>query len=97
MKRAMQDVITIYRQNPSGFCTRLYTPEEKQRIIAYMESFEPFAISGLVNDCVTGESSMKDNLGFTDGVFCWSAQDIYHINKYSAAVRDEFLSEIINK
>lgn len=97
MQRAMQDAITMYNQNPSGFCTRSYNPEEKRKIIAYMESFEPFAISGLVNDCVTGESSMKDNLGFTDGVFCWSAQDIYHINKYNAAVRDEFLSEIVNK
>ena len=95
MNKAMSNQITIYERDLSGFSIHPYKSEEKKKIIAYMKSFEPNSVAGLIEDCITGERQSEENLGFTDGHFSWSSQDIYHIEKYNAAVSDDFIIRVI--
>lgn len=45
-----------------------------------MESFTPSSAGGYIDDCKTGESLYTiPNVGYEDGEFIWSTQDIYHI------------------
>ena len=90
MKHAMKDHITMYEPEPARFATRRYTSAEKQKLLQYMRSFEFFAVAGLIYDCVKGNCLREENLGYTDGEYSWSSQDIYHIEQYDAAVTAAF-------
>ena len=81
----------MYEEHPGDFPVRTYGKIEKERILAYMRSFEPYAVAGLVIDCKTGVRTQIENVGFHDGVFFWSNQDIYHIERYHAAVCEDFI------
>lgn len=95
MLGAMKNSITIFEKEPSNFAVRKYTNAEKRKIVSYMKSFDPFAAMGMVEDCVTGKRRNEENVGYTDGVFAWSSQDIYHIEEYDAAVADSFFNKIM--
>ncbi len=95
MLTAMKTSITIFADDPSIFAIRKYAPAEKRKIIDYMKSFDPFAAMGMVADCVTGERQNEENVGYTDGVFAWSAQDVYHIEAYNAAIAENFYNKIM--
>ena len=68
----------------------------KDTLVQYMESFEPTSVAGLVDDCRTGEIIPKTNVGYEDGEFIWSTQDIYHLKKYDAAVSDAFIDHVMD-
>lgn len=87
--------LTRFEANPSAFMTRHYDKETKDALIKYMESFEASSAAGLVDDCKTGETVMMTNVGFEDGEFIWSTQDIYHLKKYNAAVSDDFILHVM--
>lgn len=93
---AMCDHITVYQKEKGHFTVRNYYEHEKLNLIKYMESFEPYAVAGKIDDCVTGKRLSAENCGFRDGNFVWSIQDIYHIKCYNAAVTDEFLSRALS-
>lgn len=95
MLDAMQTSITIFAVDPSKFAIRKYTPAEKRKIIDYMNAFDPFAAMGMVEDCVTGKRQKEENVGYSDGTFSWSTQDIYHIEEYNAAITDNFYDVIM--
>ena len=88
--------LTRFADNPADFKTRQYANSTKDRIVEYMESFEPSSVAGYVDDCKTGEPVMITNSGYNDGEFQWSTQDIYHVKKYNAAVSDEFIRHVMN-
>ncbi len=88
---AMRNDINEYQKNPADFEVASYSEMEKKKLIEYMSSFELFAVAGLIYDCVLGEQLGDENIGYTDGKYLWTSQDIYHIEKYNAAVTDEFL------
>ena len=94
MSGALKQPITIFENEPSKFAVKKYNQAEKNDIVSYMKSFEPFAAMGMVVDCVTGKQQKEENVGYTDGEFVWSSQDIYHIEKYNAAVADKFFDKI---
>jgi len=95
MKKAMESSINMSQKNPAGFAVRTYEESEKKRILEYMRSFEFFAVAGMVEDCKTGERTREENLGFNDGRFVWCSQDIYHLERYDAAVCEEFAKMIV--
>ncbi len=94
MQRAMKNLISIYQSNPARFEVCQYSPDDKERVIKYMQSYAPYAVAGRITDCVTGERLKKEDVGYTDGEYMWTSQDIYHIQKYNAAVTDEFFKKI---
>ena len=72
-----------------------YEQDAKSELLKYMRSFDACAIAGLMHDPVSGERFKEENLGFTDGVYCWSSQNIYDIEKYNFAVSEEFMRAAI--
>ena len=95
MKHAMISNITMYEKDPARFEERAYGETEKKKILEYMRSFEPCAVAGRVEDCKTGERTKEENIGFSDGLFLWCSQDIYHLERYDAAVCEDFAKMII--
>lgn len=96
MNKATKNRITMYEPNPSAFEVQRYSTEEKAKLISYMQSFEPYAAAGRIFDCVTGEHIKKEDVGYTDGEFMWTSQDIYHIEKYNAAVTNAFFKKAVD-
>ncbi len=96
MKYAMRNHITPFEKNPSAFGRYDYSVNDKKKIIAYMKSPEPDTALGLVWDCVEAKETREENVGYEDNTFMWSSQDIYHIEKYNAAVTEDFLKHILN-
>lgn len=95
MKHAMKNHITMYEAEPAKFSQCEYTQREKEKLLEYMRGFEFFAVAGMVYDCVTGECTRVENLGYADEEFSWSSQDIYHLEKYNAAVAESFFSKVV--
>lgn len=95
MKRALPEFIT---STGSNFKKRNYDIDEKKRLIQYMNTAgELCAAAGYVDDLVTGKETRIENGGYHDGFYEWSTQEIYHIDKYNAAVSDEFLKRALEK
>ena len=57
---------------------------------------ELFAVAGYIDDLVTGTTTRVANGGFRDDQYEWSSQDVYHIEKYDAAVTDDFLNHVLS-
>ena len=84
-----------FAKNPANFATTDYDRATKEALLEYMESFEPCSVAGYVDDCKTGEPILNEtNVGYEDGEYMWSTQDIYHIRKYNAAVKPEFIKHV---
>lgn len=94
MKRAFVSSITPFNENPSDFSRAKYTTENKSRVDKYFKSIEPCAACGLIYDCIEGMELQKENVGYCDGEFIWTSQDVYHFEKYNAAITDEFMAHI---
>lgn len=95
MKHAMISVISMHSNDPGGFMVRAYEKTEKEMILEYMGSFDPYAVAGMVYDCITRQKTKEENVGFSDGTFSWSSQDIYHLERYDAAVSEDFIQNIM--
>lgn len=77
--------------------TRTYNAEEKRMIVAYMNSQEPFAAGGTVFDRKINQKIEIEDIGYNDGEYVWSSQDIYDISHYNAAVTDDFIEHVKTK
>ena len=91
------DGLTRFDKNPSSFAVTNYDPLVKKQILDYMKSFEVNSVGGLIDDCRTGELIYISNSGYEDEVYSWTMQDIYHIEKYNAAVNPEFIIHVKKK
>ena len=95
MRDAMKSSITNYSENPASFAVRDYGENEKKKLLAYMRGAAIYAVAGLVYDCVLGQWQKEENVGYKDDKFMWSEQDVHHVERYNAAVTDEFLSKAV--
>lgn len=95
MKRVLASSITPFEQNPSAFKRMNYTSPQKNRIIEYLKASQPCAACGLIFDCVKGEDVKQENVGYCNDSYMWTSQDVYHIEKYDAAVSEDFLKEVL--
>lgn len=93
MKRVING-LTIFNESHSNFKVMDYKGDDKEALIAYMRSFEPCAAGPMVDDCVTGKQTTIPNAGYEDAEYSWTTQDIYHIEKYDAAVDPDFLKHV---
>ena len=89
--------LNVFAENPSDFSVTKYDPEEKKMILQYMRSFEVCGVGGHIDDCRTGRSMKETNSFYNDGDYMWSKQDIYHIEKYDAAVDPGFAEHVKRK
>lgn len=89
--------LTRFADNPSDFKVMNYNPNEKKMILDYMKSFEMVGTCGYIDDCKTGKVIKITNSFYDDGEYTWSKQDIYHIEKYNAAVETDFIDSIKKK
>lgn len=55
------------------------------------------AVGDLVTDVVTKEMLHTENLAYIKGGFAFEANDTYHLNKYDAAITDEFFNHVMKK
>ena len=93
MKRALPEF--IIRPN---FKRRAYSDVEKTSLLKYMKtSGDLHAAAGYVDDIVKGIITSIECGGYRDDEYEWSDQDTYHIEKYDAAVTDEFLEHVMRK
>ena len=75
--------------------TRAYTNEEKEKLIDFMKSVEPCAVAGHVYDCIKQEEINIEHVLYENDGFWWTSQDIYHLEKYNAAVTQEFYDKVM--
>lgn len=95
MKRVLPEFITKQGNN---FQRKKYEYEQKEKLIIYLKTRgELCSVAGYVDDLVTGEEVNIPNGGYRDDQYEWSTQEIYHIEKYDAAVVDEFLQYMLKK
>lgn len=97
MTFAMKNHITPFEKSPSLFVKKEYSEGEKKKIVSYMLSIEPDTALGLIWDCVAGKEVRKENVGYQDEEFMWTSQDVYHIEKYNAAVTDQFENHVLSR
>ena len=92
MKDAMKNELL---EDDPKFETRQYSVQEKEMMLSYMKSFDAFCIGGLVFDCVLRDSVHIENKSYSDGEYLWCEQDMYHLDKYNAAVTDDFFDHVM--
>lgn len=87
----------VIQEDPE-FERKEYTAEEKKMILDHLRAYpEVTAVAGRVYDCVLRENVLIEDCCYTDGTYIWDEQNIYHIEKYNAAVSDEFLEYVLKK
>ena len=95
MKRVFQELITDAGRD---FLRKHYEKNTKDLLLKYMKNGgELYAAGGFVDDVITGKSVRIEDGGYRDDQFEWSDQDTYHVEKYDAAVTDEFLEHVLQK
>lgn len=73
-------------------------PEYKGKIIHYLKSFKPTALSPkVITDLFSGD---KLNIPFycsNDGVYNWRSDMIYYFEKYNLKLDDSFVNYVLEK
>ena len=92
---AMLDAFLRSKSCKNKFRTENYSPKAKNAILAYMKAGSPYVAGGYVFDCVKCKETEIPGVGYDDGIFSWDSQDIYHIDKYNAAVTNEFYEHVM--
>ncbi len=68
-----------------------YSAIDKQKLLEHLRSFDILCTGGLVYDYVINEDTSVENICYTNGEYTWQEEELYHIEKYDAALSDEFL------
>ena len=90
--------LTRFSDNPASFDVTNYNSETKNMIITYMQqAVAPCGVGGYIDDCKTGEVIHRTNAFYEDDEYLWSDQDIYHVKKYNAAVKPDFIEHVKKK
>ena len=73
-----------------------YTPNEKERLLKYMKSFDAIAAAPeSVYDVTDNHNTFLESKAYSDGLYCWETQDIYHLEKYDLALPKDFLRHVL--
>lgn len=72
--------------------------EYKDKILAYFKKYKQVvAITREMVDYISGKSLRKSVLGFTDGEYWWTSEEVYHFEKYDMKLNDDFISHVLAK
>jgi len=90
--------LTRFANDPASFAVAVYNDDDKKMILDYMRNIaDPCGVGGYIDDCKTGEVVKETNSFYEDDEYVWSKQDIYHIDKYDAAVEPSFIDHVRNR
>lgn len=71
--------------------------KNRDMILAYFKQFEPVvAVARPVTDYISDEKQKESVLGYTDGVYWWTNEEVYHFEKYDLKLNDSFIRHILN-
>lgn len=81
------------------FRIKKYDDETKKILVNYLKkkTHDEGVVGGSFYDCVTGDKVSIETVERNDGKYVWFDDDTYHIEKYNAAVTDEFLQYVLDK
>ena len=90
MKKTLRNIIS---GDIADAVSRRCVIPNKSQILSYLADGETVACaSGYARDIFTGQNiGMFGDRTFSDGVWCWTTEDIYHFEKYDAALDPEFV------
>ena len=75
-----------------------YSRNEKSLLLHYLKKEGVlFEAGGYVTDVVTEMATQIPDGGYRDDQYEWSTQDIYHIEKYNASVKEDFIAHVKRK
>lgn len=95
MERVLPEYIT---DTGKEFKRREYTRNEKAMLLQYLkEKGELCEAGGYVTDVIAEELTQIPDGGYRDDKYEWSTQDIFHIEKYNASVKEDFIKHVKRK
>lgn len=77
----------------TGFCL-----PEKNIILDYLKKYDCLAVMAHATaDYITGEMLKPSVQLFSDGIYQWTNEEIYHFEKYDIKLNDDFIEYISEK
>ena len=71
---------------------------EKDMILSYLKKGRYDGVAcGSIFDYIRGESKLKTIKLFTDGIYDWTDEEIYHFEKYNMELDPEFIKYVKEK
>ncbi|MBP7188139.1 MAG: hypothetical protein KBA55_15570 [Ruminococcus sp.] len=75
-----------------------FKTEHKDKLLTYMKQFdEEVAITKASEDYINGERQSNSVLCYTDRIYWWTNEQIYHFEKYDMKLNDDFISHVLAK
>ena len=96
-KGIMKKIIGAAEEHPTDFVRRVYSEEEKNELVQFLRKGELCGVGDFVNDCVTGAKTSLEDVAYRKDGYLWTTAELYHIEKYNAAVTDDFLQHVITE
>ena len=70
--------------------------ENSNVILTYLKKFEPVvAVTRPIIDYISGEQQKESVFGYTDGVYWWTNEEVYHFEKYGLKLNDSFIRHVL--
>ena len=71
---------------------------DKEKILEHFKKYssESAVLSQSACDYVTGKNLPNSILCYTDGIYVWTNEEVYHFNKYNLKLNDDFLNYVLN-
>lgn len=72
--------------------------EYKGKIIDYMKNGRDYGVRcSSIYDYIEDCSKLKTIKRYTDGIYIWNDEEIYHFEKYNIALNEDFINHVINE
>ena len=72
--------------------------KQKAEILSYLRNAEIIAAApGIMKDVLTGESTGREELLYSDGKYVWKSDMIYYVEKYDMELPEELVTHITGK
>jgi len=98
MTNKKYSTVDIFTSEPKTFMTKNYESTEKDVLLRYMKNAGVSAVGGIIFDCCLSDYvAGTENCFHQDNMYRWCDQDTYHIEKYNAAVTEEFLAHVLSQ
>ena len=74
-----------------------YTNYEREKILRFLESGEPFGVGGRVQDVFMGEYTPLENAILEKDGYEWAITEAYHFEKYNLPLNEDFVNYVLKK
>jgi hypothetical protein len=70
---------------------------DKEKILLYLKNGQDFGVRcSSIYDYVKNEPTFKDINLYTDGIYHWDDEKIYHFEKYNMKLEDDFIKHVLS-